>query len=1048
MKRPFVNRVLLLATRLSILPGVILSLLFCLIDAQAQSIHFKHLTINDGLSHSWVRSMCQDKFGFMWIGTDDGLNRYDGTNFRVYRKENQNEHSISSSSTNVIFEDSRGDLWIGTRQGLNIYDRKNDRFNRYPRWTDQLILTMTEDKDGELWIGTSAGVYRLNRTTQSVSFFSPDSVWGHPGQRSRVSAITVDSRNNIWIASLNGLHLYHKETNSFSNYYHDERDPHSISSSDVRTIFEDKAGRVWIGTGSGLDEFTNAKEHPQRAVFVHYRNDLRDPNSISHGVVLSISENDSHHLLVGIENGGLDLLNLSTYKRGVNNFIHYQNDPHKSSSLNNNSIYSLCNDAQGSLWIGTFGNGVNIMNPRSDKFIHHHSEPGNTNSLNNNQVNVFLEDQDYFWIGTEGGLNRYNKRTDSFTYFVHRPSDPKSIGSNAVWALCKDRQGSLWVGTWGGGLNRFDDKTETFEHYYTDPRNANTIGSNNIFSLIEDRNGNLWIGTMGNGLNMLDRKRKNFTRYHTLNSGIYTNYVSSIVEAPNGDLWFSDEEALGHFDMATKTIDYYKQDLNDSASLNSNKVMIVFEDSKGHLWVGTDAGLNLFNRATKKFSCYQMRDGLPNNSINSILEDALGNLWVGTNKGLSKFINGINLPAKPQFRNYTYEDGLQSNEFGRRSCLKSATGLLYFGGSNGYNTFDPNKIIDNTFVPPIVLTDFRIFNKPVAIDATTELVLSYTQSVFSFDFAALNYLSSAKNEYAYKMEGFDKEWNYVGTKHSATYTNLDPGSYVFRVKGSNNDGVWNDQGIALPIVITPPFWLTLWFRLLMLVVVGGIGYWIYQWRMQARDLAAQKRMEAALTKERNLLRTVIDNLPDGVYIKDLNCRKTLANRVDVRNMGCTSEAEALGKDDSELFPREVAEGFIADDRQVIQTGTPVINREEYVLDAEGRVHFLLTTKLPFRDEHNQIVGLLGIGRDITERKRAEEEREKLIMELQEALADIKVLSGLVPICSNCKAIRDDKGFWTQLEGYIQAHSHAKFSHGICPDCMQKLYPKYAPRKSE
>jgi PAS domain S-box-containing protein len=306
-----------------------------------------------------------------------------------------------------------------------------------------------------------------------------------------------------------------------------------------------------------------------------------------------------------------------------------------------------------------------------------------------------------------------------------------------------------------------------------------------------------------------------------------------------------------------------------------------------------------------------------------------------------------------------------------------------------------------------------------------------------------------KNQYAYMMEGFEKDWNYTNaSRRYVTYTNLNPSDYIFRVKASNNDGVWNEQGTSLKIIILPPWWQTLWFRLILLTVIVGITFWIYQWRVQARDLAAQKRMDVAITKERNLLRTLIDNIPDAIYVKDDTGHKTIANVADVRNMGLQSEAEVLGKDDFMLFPKDLAEGFYADDKSVIDMGQPILNREEYVLDESGQKRWLHTSKLPLRDEKGQTIGLVGIGRDITERKRAEEERERLIKELQDAAADIKILSGLVPICSSCKKIRDDKGYWTQLEGYIQEHSQAKFSHGVCPDCMKKLYPNFVSKKIE
>jgi PAS domain S-box-containing protein len=298
------------------------------------------------------------------------------------------------------------------------------------------------------------------------------------------------------------------------------------------------------------------------------------------------------------------------------------------------------------------------------------------------------------------------------------------------------------------------------------------------------------------------------------------------------------------------------------------------------------------------------------------------------------------------------------------------------------------------------------------------------------------------------MEGFDKNWIYSDNRREVTYTNLNPGEYIFRVKGSNNDGIWNEEGTSLRITITPPYWQTLWFRLILLAVLSGIVFWIYKWRIQTRDLAAQRRLESAVTKERNLLRTLIDNIPDAIYVKDIDSRKTIANLADVHNMGLQSEAEVLGKDDFGLFPKEIAEGFVADDQAVIQTGQPVINREEYVMNAQGEKRWLDTSKVPLRDEKGQTIGLVGIGRDITERKKAETERERLIAELQDALADVKLLSGLVPICANCKKIRDDQGYWTQIESYIQDRSDAKFSHSICPDCAQILYPEYIAKIKE
>jgi len=1028
------------------------------VDAQPEHIQFRHLTTDNGLSQSWVHSVIQDKYGFIWMASEDGLNRYDGNNFRIYKNNLRDQYSISNNGILALFENSKGDLLIGTRKGLNLYDRKNDKFIRYPRWSER-ITSIAEDKNKILWVGTGSGLYSLDLKNDSINTYSsPVDLSRNSVSRlvsGQILKIYVDSKNNVWIGSSNGLHLYVRKDNSFINYYHDENNPNSISSDVIRPILEDNAGRLWIGTSAGLDLFVNNQEHSQKGKFIHYQNIINDKKSISNGPVMALFEDNKHNLWIGIENGGLNVINLETYNKNSAIFNHFKNDPKKENSLSNNSIYSIIQDNQGNIWISTFGKGLNIINPLGDRFIHYKSESGDKNSLSNNQVNTFLEDNDFLWIGTEGGLNLYNKKDDTFKHYLHDPLNKRSIGSNAVWAICKDKKGNLWVGTWGGGLNRFDYKTETFEHFYNNPDDTNSISSNNMFAIFEDSKGNLWIGTMGGGLNMFDYKNNRFIRYTESNSHLYTNYVPSIIEAKSGDLWLSNENSFERFNIKTKEFENFIHSDNDSTSLSSNKAISIYEDSKGNLWFGTDAGLNLFNKATKGFICYRKEDGLPDNAINSIVEDKDGNLWLSTDKGLSKFINAINLPVKPEFRNYGYEDGLQGNEFCPRSSCKGADGKLYFGGPNGFNVFDPEKIKENTYIPPIVITGFNIFNKPELLgerginkdlDSTDDLVLSYKQSVFSFEFAALNFISSFKNQYAYKMEGFDEDWNYIGTKHSAAYTNLDPGKYIFRVKGSNNDGIWNEKGIALPIIITPPFWETIWFRFILVIVATGIAFWIYKWRMQARDLAAQRRMEAAVTKERNLLRTLIDNIPDGIYIKNIECRKIIVNPADVHHLGQTSEAEVLGKNDFDIYPKELAERFFADDQSVIQTGQPVFNREEYVLDEKGQKRWLLTTKLPLRDENNQIIGLIGIGRDITEHKKGEIERERLITELQDALADVKLLSGLVPICANCKKIRDDQGYWTQIESYIQDRSDAKFSHSICPDCAAKLYPGYLTKK--
>lgn len=1037
----------------------ILMFSYC-IDAQImQSIQFKHITANDGLSHNWVRCIIQDKYGFIWIGTDDGLNRYDGYDFRVYKTDIDDSTSVSHNSIQVLFEDNNGNLWIGTNRGLNLYDRKNDRFIRHQFFLGQNILSLAKDKEENLWVGTYINLYRLNLKNDSVrTYYTFDIIKNQINPKySGVNTLFVDSQNNIWVAS-NGLHLYDKKNDSFINYIHDYKNPHSISSDNVRKILEDRKGRLWVGTSEGLDLFLNHKERSHTGIFIHHYNKINNRKSISAGMVQSLMEDSNNNLWVGIENNGISIIDLKTYKTGVDNFVNIKNGLKRKNTLSNNSIYALYQDKQNNIWIGPFGSGINLFNSMMGNFIHIANEPGEKNSLCNNQVNVFLEEGSVLWIGTEEGLNRWDRKRNMFKHYTHNPSDKKSLGANAVWALCKDRFGNLWVGTWGGGLNKYDYKTETFEHFYHNPDDSTSIGSNNIFSILEDSQGNLWIGTMGGGLNLFDYKNKKFIRYHNLNSGLSTNYVQQVVETKDKYLWVSNINCFIRFDKQIKTYERFEHNPNDTTSISSNKTSMIFEDSKGNIWLATNEGLNLFNKVTSKFKHYKVKDGLPDNFINSIIEDNQGNLWITTNKGLSKFIDAVNLPDRPKFKNFTYEDGLQSNSFNRRSCYKGKDGLIYLGGSNGFNIFDPSKIVENTYIPPVVITEFKIFNQPVKI-ISNQMVLSHQESAFSIKFAALNYIAPSKNQYAYMLDGFDKKWNYRGSVRTATYTNIDPGEYIFKVKGSNNDGIWNEEGVSLKVIITPPFWQTIWFGFLVAITLLAAIYIIYKLRVYTRALAEKQRLSEAIAnaiaKERNLLRTLIDTMPDSIYIKDKECRKIIANTFDVQYLCRKSESEVIGKNDFDIYPKELAEKFYADDQKVIQTGQPLINREEYVVNEKGEKIWLLTTKVPLHDENNQIIGLVGIGRNITELKKTEEEktkaeleREKLITELKEALTEVKTLSGLIPICASCKKIRDDQGYWIQLEAFIQERSETKFSHGICPECAAKLYPNLGIRNGD
>lgn len=904
-----------------------------IVPGLGQPVNFKHITIEDGLSQSWAHVIYQDRYGFIWVGTDDGLNRYDGYNFRIYKNNPRNNHTILSNSIYSLYEDAKGRFWVGTSSGLNLYDREKDEFIQKPHWPKDVINSIVEDDLHNLWMGTSGCLYCYNTKNDSFTSYKPTNDSQGNGRKdigsissSYVTKVFIDSRKNFWIASNCGLNLYNKENNTFVNYYHKDKDPKSLMSDNVNAIFEDHSGRLWIGTYGGLELFTNAMDRPERAVFAHFRNDEKNSQSISSGSILALLEDEKQKLWIGTENGGLNVLDLRDFDANNCRFTHYRNDPNNVNSLSHNAVYSLFMDKQRNIWVGTYGKGINIFSRLANKFMHFTNDPYYKVSLNNNQVNTFFEDDDFIWIGTEGGLNCFNKKEKKFSYFTHNPFNKSSLSSNAVWAIHKDRQGDLWVGTWAGGLNRFNYKTKTFTHFVSNPKNENSLSSNNVFSITEDQEGILWIGTMGGGLNSLDAKRKNFTRFTKDNSGIHYNYIESVVETKNGDLWMIDLSSLDCYVKATNKFEYYFHNLKDTTSLHGGKIFALYEDSKGNFWVGTDAGLNLFQKSTKRFTYYSMEQGLPDNAVKSIVEDKHGNLWLGTNNGISCFANAINLPQHAKFKNFTEEDGLQGKEFTKRSCLASESGLVYFGGVNGLNVFNPDSVKDNPYIPNVFITDFLIFNKPIIVGAkgsplkqnivlTKELKLSYAQSVFSFKFAALNYVSPQKNQYAYMMEGFEKSWNYVGNKREATYTNLNPGEYIFHVKASNNDGVWNEEGASLKITILPPWWKTIWFRLLMIGLLLSIPS-IVVYLVIAAQRNRRRKLEHLVQLRTQELETI--NL------------ELLQERVVIEEQKESLESANVALQEKNMRIQEYAEEAYAQTEQVKSVNEQLINQRKHI----------------------------------------------------------------------------------------------------------------------
>ncbi|MBL8399062.1 MAG: response regulator [Candidatus Accumulibacter sp.] len=803
---------------------------------------FEHVTMSHGLSNGNVEAIFQDRQGFTWFGTGAGLDRYDGYRIKTYRPDPDNPHSLIGNAVHDILEDAGGVLWIATNQGLNRFDRATERFTRYthdPANPDSIsgheAWRIVDDGKGGFWVlTTDGGLNRFDRQTGRFVAYrhdpaNPKSLSGNEGR-----ALHLDRAGNLWVGIQGGgLNRFDPASGGFIHYRHDPSDPNSLSGDGVWSIYEDRQGLLWVGTnGNGLNSYD-----PKTGKFTRYRSD----SSLADGFVFALTETRDGILWIATLSGGL--YSLDPERRHFTRYLPNAADP---TSIMHTLIAPLHEDRQGALWIGSLGKGVNRLDRSSAKFQWYRHRPDDPASLSNGSVwNIFEDSAGMVWVGTEGtGLNRLDPTTGKFTHYRHDPNDPQSLIGNTAYNLYEDKSGALWVGT-RDGINKMDRATGAVTRYVHDPKDPGSLPFNDTRGTCEDSQGTLWVATSYGGLARFDPTTGKFKAYrhdpnksNSLGKGIITTLKCD----PAGGLWLGLwGGGLNRFDPKTETFRRHENDPRDPASLSNNEVWFIHLGSTGEAWVGTSGGLNRFDPRTERFTAYRRKDGLSSDRINTILEDDRGKLWLGTaDGGIIRFD-----PGTGATQTYDASDGLQSNQFLNSSAYKSRTGALLFGGENGFNIIDPAHIATNTQAPSVVLTDLQIFNKSVsatdkdsplqqAITEARRVVLSYWQSVFSFEFAALNYRFPQKNRYAYRMEGFDQDWTYVdSSRRVATYTNLDPGTYVFRVKASNNDGVWNEEGTAVEVIITPPWWKTPWARALAVLLTVGLLAGAYYRRVSA-----------------------------------------------------------------------------------------------------------------------------------------------------------------------------------------------------------------------
>lgn len=834
-----------------------------------QPLKFNHLNIEDGLSQSSILAILQDRQGFMWFGTEDGLNRFDGHNFLVFKPDPGDPSSLSSRTILALAEDSQGNLWVGTQLGgLNRYNPQTGDFKRYlpdpqnpQSLSDATVCDLRVDANGIIWVATPMGLDRFDLESDAFIHYRHDpqnpSSLGHNHTHSLFSSPS----GTLWVATVEGLDRMDPTTGTFTHYFPDPEKADSLPAVSITDLYETQDGILWIGTLDGLVQLD-----PSTDTFTHFYPDPPNMGSLSHNRIDAILEDHKGQLWVATRNG------LAQFDRITNRFSTYLPEPGNLYSLSNAVLLSLYEDWEGILWVGTWGGGVNYLDPGRQKFIHYQNIVGDPNSLSENSVFQISEDsRNAIWIATYGGgLNQFDPLTGKFAHYRHDSENANSLMSDHLWAVYADNQGLVWVGS-DLGLDFLNQATGEWTHYRPSSE-PGSLGGRPVFMIIEDHMGSLWLGT-GNGLARFDRQSGTFNHFvHDPDdpSSLGSDYVLTLYETPDGILWVGTNNGLDRMDSKSETFLHYRSDSNNPNSLSSDVVLAIHQDRNGILWIATGGGLNHYMPETDNFMRYTEANGLPNDVVYAIVEDRQGFLWLSTNNGISRFT-----PRTGAFENFDVGDGLQSREFNMNAYCLTRSGKIVFGGVHGINIFDPDQVASNQYIPPVVLTSLtqngQTIPKLPQPETVQEFTLKWPANGFEFEFATLSYAEPQKNQYAYRLDNLEKDWTSLGNPRFGRYTNLPGGTYTLRMKGSNNDGFWNEEGALLKVTVIPPFWQTWWFRavglfLATVTVFGSYKLRVHNIQLHSHELERQvaertreieclfeQAKELAIIEERNRL---------------------------------------------------------------------------------------------------------------------------------------------------------------------------------------------------
>lgn len=808
---------------------------------QQPHFQFSHLDISRGLSNNQVNSFLKDQKGFLWIGTMSGLNRYDGYQFRVFRHDLRDTNTLSDDYISKIMEGPGERLWIQARSNsLTIYNPVSESFVRGATeelqrlgLPDVTVNDILRDKDGDYFFLTDQRtIYKYSSATGKMTLLHRSSI---PG--ATITGLTCDQNKQCWLIYNNG---FVEKIDTRTGLLMGQTDvPTRVFGSNpvFYSLFIDKENELWIyNTG---DTRGVIRYNPETGLYTHFEKD-KGTARLNNNLIVSIQQDNSGNIWICTDHGGVNV-----YNKKDNSIQYLLNNVDDNKSLSQNSITAAYKDNTGIIWLGTFKKGINYYHENIIKFPVYRHQPSNPASLSFEDVNRFVEDtKGNLWIGTNGGgLIYFDRQANTFTRYLHQPGNPNSLSNNVIVSLYIDHRQKLWIGSYFGGLDCFENGR--FTHYRHDPAKPGSLADDRVWEIFEDSQKNLWIGTLTGGLDRFDREQNIFHHYNnSLPNSIHSNYIAAIIEDHEGKLWIGTDNGIDVAGNTEGPFTYYDNYANIPGGLSNSNVITILEDSRKLIWVGTRDGLNLFNKRRNVFQSFRTTEGLPDNTILNILEDNQGHLWISTKNGISRVSVNItgddNTPVKISCVNYDELDGLQGTEFNENAALKTSKGELIFGGANGFNLFHPDNIVTGKSLPNPVLTDLQIFNKSVSIGEkvngrtvlsqsisnTSSITLRYNENILAVEFAALNLFNPEKIKYGYMLDGFNKDWVVTdGRMRKAVYTNLDPGTYTFRLKASGEDGQWAEKQISLRIKILPPFWGTpVAFLIYALVIAAAL--WI------------------------------------------------------------------------------------------------------------------------------------------------------------------------------------------------------------------------------